>query len=213
MLASSKTRSQDSLHSSLQAAIGGAYEDIASSVHAGHQTQGSSATQSLAAPNSTFAQWRSLSRGRSASPGPRRPTSPLGVLVEQCCAQLAKRTAESVLSGIGKVADAVRVAHVEAATVAANAQSAIGTVQTLTTSFSTQMEVATTKIMGEMEEGMCQVASYSDAQTSWATTTLQKQLKAEIVSVASSTDETALKRTHDAEKRIRRDVEAELQKI
>ena len=38
MSASSRTRSQDSFHASLQAAIGGAYEDTASSIHAGHQS-------------------------------------------------------------------------------------------------------------------------------------------------------------------------------
>ena len=52
--------------------------------------------------------------------------------------------------------------------------------------------------MGEMEERVPQVASYSDAQTSQATTTLWQQLEAEIVSVVSSTDETAAKRMHDA---------------
>ena len=38
MSASSKTRSQDSFHANLQAATGGAYEDTASSVHAGCQS-------------------------------------------------------------------------------------------------------------------------------------------------------------------------------
>ena len=95
---------------------------------------------------------------------------------------------------------------------AANVQSAIGTVQTLATSFSTQTEAATVKTMGEMEKRVRQVASYSDAQTSQAIAMLRQQLDAEIVSVASSADETAAKRTHDAEERIRRDVEAELQK-
>ena len=37
-------------------------------------------------------------------------------------------------------------------------------------------------------------------------------MKSEIVSVAASAEETATKRTHDAEERIRRDVGAELQK-
>ena len=55
MSASSKTRSQDSFHASSQAATGGAYEDTASSVHAGRQSRGSSATQSQVAPNSAFA--------------------------------------------------------------------------------------------------------------------------------------------------------------
>ena len=44
MSASSMTRSQGSFHASSQAATGGVYEDTASSVHAGRQSQGSSAT-------------------------------------------------------------------------------------------------------------------------------------------------------------------------
>ena len=74
------------------------------------------------------------------------------------------------MSDIGEVADAVRVACAKAA---ANAQSAIGMVQTLATSFSVQMEVATAKAMGEMEKRVRQVASYSDAQTSQATAMLR----------------------------------------
>ena len=56
MSASSRTRSQDSFHASSQAVTGGAYEDTASSVHAGRQSRGSSVTQSQVAPNSAFAQ-------------------------------------------------------------------------------------------------------------------------------------------------------------
>ena len=44
MSASSRTRSQDSFHSSSQVATGSAYEDTAASIHVGHQMQGSSAT-------------------------------------------------------------------------------------------------------------------------------------------------------------------------
>ena len=102
-------------------------------VHAGRQSRGNSATQSQVAPNSTFAQWRSLSRGRSASLRPRRAASPLGILVVRCRVQLAERIAEFAMSGKGQVADAMRIARGEAATVVANVQSAIGTVQTLAT--------------------------------------------------------------------------------
>ena len=95
-----------------------------------------------------------MSRGSSASPGPRRVASPLGVLVAQHRAQLAERTAESALSGIGQVIDAVRVARAEVATAAANTQSAIGMVHTLATSFSAEAEVATAKVVGKMEESV-----------------------------------------------------------
>ena len=152
-----------------------------------------------------------MSRGRSASPVLRRATSPLGVSVAQRRAQLAERTAESALSSIGQVADVVRIARAEAATAAANAQSAIGTVQTIATSLFAHTDAATAKAMSEMEARVQRVASYSDAQTSQAIATLRQQLESEMVSVAVSADETAAKRTHDAEERIRREVEAKLQ--
>ena len=76
------------------------------------------------------------------------------------------------MSGVGQVADAVRIARAEVATVAANAQSAIGTVQTIATSLFAHTDAATAKAMSEMEARMQQVASYSDAQTSQATDTL-----------------------------------------
>ena len=172
MSASSRTHSQDSFHASSQAVTGGAYEDTASSVHAGHQSRGSSVTQSQVAPNSTFAQWRSFSKGRFASPGPQRTVSPLGILVAQRCAQLAERIVESATSGVGQVTDAMRIARAEVVTVVANAQSAIGTLQTLATSLSTHRDVAAAKAMSEMEARVQQVASYSDAQMSQAIATL-----------------------------------------
>ena len=63
-----------------------------------------------------------------------------------------------------------------------------------------------------MEARVQQVASYSDTQTSQATATLRQQLESEIASIAASADETATKRTYEAEARIQHDVEAELQK-
>ena len=133
-------------------------------------------------------------------------------MVAQRRVQLAERTTESAMSGVGQVADAVRIARAEAATAAANAQSAIGTVQTLTMSLSAHTEEATAKAVSEMEARVQQVASYSDAETSQATATLQQQLESKLVSVVVSADETATKRMHDAEACIQRGVEAELQK-
>ena len=106
----------------------------------------------------------------------------------------------------------MRIARAEAATAAANAQSAIETVQNLATSLSTHTEAATVEVVGKMEESVRQVTSYSDAQTSQATATLRQQLESEMVSVAANVDETAAKRTHDAKERIRHNVGAELQK-
>ena len=115
------------------------------------------------------------------------------------------------MSGVGQVADAVRIARAEAATAAANAQSSIGMVQTIAMSLSTHTDVATAKAMSEMEACVQQIASYSDAQTSQAAATLRQELELGMVSVAASADETVAKRTCDAEERIRREVEAKLQ--
>ena len=49
-------------------------------------------------------------------------------------------------------------------------------------------------------------------RTSQATATLRQQLESEIVSIVSSIDETITKRIQEAEERIRRNVETELQK-
>ena len=106
----------------------------------------------------------------------------------------------------------MRIAQAEAATAAANAQSAIETVQNLATSLSTHTEAATMEVVGKMEESVRQVTSYSDARTSQSTATLRQQLESEMVSVASSIDETVTKHTQEVEERIRRDVETELQK-
>ena len=51
----------------------------------------------------------------------------------------------------------------EVAVVAANTESAIGTVQTIVPSFSVQAEATATKVVGEMEERVKHVAAYSDA--------------------------------------------------
>ena len=115
------------------------------------------------------------------------------------------------MSGIGQVTDAARIARAEAVTVAANVQSAIGTVQAIATLLSTHTDAVTAKAMSEMEARAQQVASYSDAQTSQATATLRQQVESEMVSIVASAEETAIRRTRDAKEHIRRKVEAKLQ--
>ena len=213
MSASSRTHSQDSFRASSQQATGGALEDTASSVHAGHVSHGSSATQSRRAPNTVFTRGTTLSRSRSVSPGLSRPASPLGVSVARRRAEYAERTAVSAISGVGQVADEVRMARAEATSAAADAQSAIGTVRQLAASLSAQTEATKATTASEIEERVHQVASYSDAQTTRATTQMKKQLESEIASATSSAAESSVMRTREAEQRIRRDVEAEMQKL
>ena len=115
------------------------------------------------------------------------------------------------MSGVGQVTDAMRIARAEVATAAANAQSAIGTVQIIAVSLSAHTDVATAKAMSEMEVCVQQVASYLDVQTSQATAMLRQQLESEMVSVVASVDETVVRHTRDAKERIRHEVEAKLQ--
>ena len=91
---------------------------------------GSSTTISPSvAPNSAYARRRSLSRARSASPGPRRVASPIGVSVAQRHTQMAERVAESAMSGVGQVADQTRRAREVAEAAIAEARSVHGAVK------------------------------------------------------------------------------------
>ena len=114
MSASSKAHSQDSFHASLQQATGGALEDTASSVYAGHISPGSSTTQLRQAPNTVFRRGTMLTRSYSVLPGLSRPMCPLGVSVAHRRAEYAERTAVTAISGVGQVVDEVRIARQEA---------------------------------------------------------------------------------------------------
>ena len=67
---------------------------------------------------------------------------------------------------------------------------------------SAQTEATKATTMSEMEECVCQVASYSDAQMSRAATDLRKQLGAEIEAATMSVAQTAATRTQQTEERI-----------
>ena len=98
-------RSQDSVHFSSQFAVGTALEDTVSSIRRLGHLPRSSETISLRALNSAFAKWRLVARAHSASPGPQRLLSPLGVSVVQHHSQLVEQVAKSAMSGIGRVTD------------------------------------------------------------------------------------------------------------
>ena len=62
-------------------------------------------------------------------PGLRRSPLPLGISMAKRRAELAGRITESAVSSIGKVADEVRVARIEAVEAVAKAKSVQGTIQ------------------------------------------------------------------------------------
>ena len=139
----SRTRSQDSVHSSLQYAAGIALEDTALSVRHTGQLPGSSATLSSRAPNSAFERWRTMTRARSASPGLRRSLSPLGLSVANVVRSSAEQVAESAMSGVGRVADETRRAREVAEAAIAEARSVHGEVQSKVASLTAHADAST----------------------------------------------------------------------
>ena len=99
---SDETRSQDSVHASLQFAAGTALTDTASSVcHAG-RLPGGSLTVTSRAPNVAYLRGMAAARACSASPGLRRSPSPLGLSVAQQCAQhWWNKARQWAISGMG----------------------------------------------------------------------------------------------------------------
>ena len=89
--------------------MGAALEDTASSTLGQFRAKGSStAISPSVAPNSAYVQRRAQTRACSTSPVPRQVVPPMDVLVAQRRAQLATQTAESVMSGVGRVAEETR---------------------------------------------------------------------------------------------------------
>ena len=104
----SEMRSQDSAHSSSQYVVGDVLQDTASSARHIGLLPSSSTTISSVAPNSAFVRRHKMSRTHSASPRPQRTLLLLGVSVTQRRARDAEQTAESVMSGVGRVAEETR---------------------------------------------------------------------------------------------------------
>ena len=150
----------------LNTQIGAALEDTASSACKKRtRCGGSSATQSLVAPNSAFAQWHSLSRGRSASPGPQRTASPLGVAIAQRHAQLGERTAESTLSGVGQVAEEIRHACSIAEAAISEARSVHREIESKVSSLEAQATTSTTHITNALSKRVGEVMAETEAKT------------------------------------------------
>ena len=142
---SETTRSQDSTHSSSQYATGAAWEDTASSAAHPRTLLGRSMTVlPSVAPNSAYTQWRSLTRGCSASPRPRRIASPIGVSDAQRRAQMAEQIAESAFSGVGQVADETHHAREVAEAAIAEARSVHSMVESRVAALSARANESTT---------------------------------------------------------------------
>ena len=207
----SRTRSQDSVHSSSQYAAGTALEDTASSVRHTGQLPGSSATLSPRAPNSAFERRRAMTRARSASPGLRRSLSPLGISVAQRRAQLTEQVAESAMSGVGRVADETRRAREVAEAAIAEAKSVHGEVQSKVASLTARADASAAHAVEVLSGRVQEVAEQSQVQTSRVAVAVAQQLEKEIEAAASSTAATAEIHTRTAVEGMRRDVQAQIE--
>ena len=187
MSSPSETRSQGSFHSSLQYATDGTLQDIVASIQQGAIVQGSHVTESPRAPNSAFSRRMMATRARSTPPGLRQSPSPLGVSVVKRRAQLAERVTESAISRVGQVEDEVQKACIEAAAVAAEAESIKGTIRLQAASFFAHAEATAAKAMEVMERRVQKLVHESGVHTSRVTEEVTQRLEAEINAAATST--------------------------
>ena len=207
----SRTRSQDSVHSSSQYAAGTALEDTASSVRHTGQLPGSSATLSPRAPYSAFEQQRAMTRACSTSPGLRRSLSPLGILVAQRHVQLAEQVAESAMSGVGCMADETRRAREVAKAAIAEAKSVHGEVQSKVAVLAARADASAAHAVEVLSGCVQEVAEQSQVQTSRVAVAVAQQLEKEIEAAASSTAATAEIHTCTVVEGMRRDVQPQIE--
>ena len=164
------------------------------------------------APNSAYAQRRSLTRGRSASPRPRRIASPIGVSVAQRRAQMAEQIAESAFSGVGQVAEETRRAREVAEAAIAEARSVHGAVESQVAALSARADESTTHAVEVLTEQVRQTAAETEARASQTVGTVVQQLEKEMTAAATSAAATAEVTTRTMVEGVRRDVQAQMDK-
>ena len=188
-----------------------ALEDTATSVRQPGTLPGSSTTiSSSVAPNSAYAQRRSLTRGRSVSPAPRRRASPIGVSVAQRRTQMAEQIAESAFSGMGKVADETRRAREIAESAIAEARSVHGVVESRVAALSARADESTAHAVEVLSEQVQRTAAETEAKASRTIGTVVQQLEKEITVAATSTAAMAEITTRTVVEGLRRDVQAQI---
>ena len=105
MSSPSENQSVKSVTVSSPVAADGVYEDSASSTRRMGSPPNVTVQFLLAAPNVAYQRRLRDVRARSASPRPRRTTSPIGLSVAQQRARTAEQKADSAFSGVGVVTD------------------------------------------------------------------------------------------------------------
>ena len=208
---SDETRSQDSVHASSQYAAGTALADTASSAHHIGRLPGSSSTISGRAPNIAYSWGMAAARARSASPGPRRSPSPLGVSVVHNGVQLVEQSTATAISGVGRVEEETRCVRQMVEATMAKARSMRGGVESRVTTLAAAADASTASIAEEISSRVREAVEYSDAQASRATVDIMQRLEKEIVAAARSTAVTAEIHMRTVIEGVRRDIQAQLE--
>ena len=161
-------------------------------------------------PNSAYSRGRAAARSRSASPRPRRVLSPVGLSVAQRRAQLAKQTAATAASGVGRVAEETRrvCELVEATT--AEARSVRGEVKSHVAQMAAAAEANAVRAVEHILAEVKHVAAYSDAQASRVAADVTARLEHEVQAAATSTAATAELTMRTVVEGVRRDIQAQL---
>ena len=207
---SEETRSQDSVHASLQFVADVALKDTASFVHQGGRLPGNSSLTTSRAPNAVYSRGVAVARAHSVSWGPRWSPSPLGLSVVQRHARLAEQSAATSISGVGRVeAETRRVCELVEATLA-EAKFVRGEVKSRIATLAAAADASTTRVVMEIAGQVEKVAAYSDVQVSRVTAEVTQRLEQEIGAAASSTVATAKITMRTAVEGVRRDIQAQL---
>ena len=208
---SDETRSQDSVHASLQFAAGTALADTASSVRHVGRLPGSSSTTSGRAPNVTYSWGMAAAQARSASPGLRRSPSPLGISVAQCHARLAEQSTATAISGVGRVEEEMHCVRQMVEATTAEARSMRGNIESHVATLVAAADASAADTAEEISSRVREAVEYSDAQALRVTADVTQQLEKEIVAAVTSTTVIAEINMRTVVEGVWRDIQAQLE--
>ena len=167
-------------------------------------------TSPSVAPNSAFGQRRSLPRGRSASPAPRRVVSPIGVSVAQRRAQMAEQIAETAISGVGCMEEEMRHTRSVAEAAIAEAAAVSSCMESNVVHVVVQTEAKTAQAVMALAERVRESVVETEASTSHTVRSVVQQLEREIEATTMGAIVTSEMKTKSAVQGLRGESKAHL---
>ena len=126
-------------------------------------------------------------------------------------AQLAERTVESALSGVGHVAEEICHAHSVEEVAISEARSMHGEIESKVSLLAAKAAVSTAHIRDALSKCVGEVVVETEAKTSHVVGTVAQQLEKEIQAAALSTAATAEIMTRTVVEGMHRDVQAQIE--